>query len=61
MKNAWITWITVHSRTRRGACTAEELKKLDVVLNFEYNRVRKKLTTEQRDSMTKGQRSWLKS
>jgi uncharacterized protein YecT (DUF1311 family) len=42
------------------ACTTEKLKKLDVVFNSEYNRVRKKLTTEQRDSMTKGQRSWLK-
>ena len=43
-----------------AACAAQELKRQDVTLNAEYNKLRKALTAEQKEALTKAQKSWLK-
>jgi uncharacterized protein YecT (DUF1311 family) len=42
------------------ACARDELKNIDAILNSEYSRARKQLTSEQQTSMIKAQRAWLK-
>lgn len=46
--------------TQWASCAQQEVKRQDTILNIEYNKLRKKLSPDQRDSLTKGQRSWLK-
>ena len=43
-----------------AACAAQELKRQDVTLNAEYTRLRKALSAEQKEALTKAQKSWLK-
>lgn len=43
-----------------AACAAQELKRQDATLNAEYNKLRKALTAEQKEALTKAQKSWLK-
>lgn len=43
-----------------AACAAQELKRQDVTLNAEYTKLRKALTAEQKEALTKAQKSWLK-
>ena len=43
-----------------ASCSEQELKRQDVILNAEYNKLRKNLSAEQRALLTKGQKSWLK-
>ena len=42
------------------ACAEKELKLQDGTLNAEYNKLRKNLSPEQKEFLTKGQRAWLK-
>jgi len=41
------------------ACNEQELKRQDVILNAAYSKLRAGLSPEQREALTKGQRSWL--
>ncbi len=43
-----------------AACAAQELKRQDATLNAEYTKLRKALTAEQKEALTKAQKSWLK-
>ena len=43
-----------------AACAAQELKRQDATLNAEYNKLRKALPAEQKEALTKAQKSWLK-
>lgn len=43
-----------------AACAAQELKRQDATLNAEYNKLRKALSAEQKEALTKAQKSWLK-
>ena len=43
-----------------AACAAQELKRQDVTLNAEDKKLRKALTAEQKEALTKAQKSWLK-
>ena len=42
------------------ACAEKELKLQDGTLNAEYNKLRKNLSSEQKEFLTRGQRAWLK-
>lgn len=42
------------------SCAEQEIKRQDVALNAEYNKLRKALTAEQKEALTKAQRAWLK-
>lgn len=42
-----------------AACAAQEMARQDVILNTEYNKLRKTLSNEQKQSLTSGQKSWL--
>ena len=41
------------------ACAEQEIKRQDVVLNAEYNKLRTPMEAEQKALLTKAQRSWL--
>lgn len=45
-----------------ASCSEQELKRQDVILNAEYNKLRKNLSAEQRALLTRGkkEKSWLK-
>lgn len=43
-----------------ASCAAEEIGRQDVTLNVEYNRMRKSLARDQRELLTKAQKTWLK-
>lgn len=45
--------------TQFSACAEKELKLIDRTLNTEYIKLRKNLSPEQKDFLTKGQRAWL--
>ena len=42
-----------------AACAEQEIKRQDITLNTEYNKLRKSLSAEQKEALTKGQRAWL--
>ncbi|MGO4998307.1 lysozyme inhibitor LprI family protein [Oceanisphaera sp. W20_SRM_FM3] len=42
-----------------AACAEQELQRQDVILNAEYNKLRKTLSAEQKQSLTTAQKSWL--
>jgi uncharacterized protein YecT (DUF1311 family) len=46
--------------TQFSACAEKELKLQDRTLNIEYNKLRKNLSPEQKEALTKGQKAWLK-
>ena len=46
--------------TQWASCGEQEYKLQDATLNSEYNKLRKTLSPEQRELLTKGQKSWLK-
>ena len=46
--------------TQWAACAAQEMKRQDVALNAEYNKLRNALALEQRDLLVKAQRAWLR-
>ncbi len=46
--------------TQWASCNGQELKLQDITLNSEYAKLRKNLSPEQRELLTKGQKSWLK-
>ena len=46
--------------TQWASCGEQELKLQDDTLNSEYTKLRKSLSPEQRELLTKGQKSWLK-
>ena len=43
-----------------ASCAADEIKRQDVILNSEYKKLKNSLSPEQRESLTKAQKSWLK-
>lgn len=43
-----------------AACAADEIKRQDVILNSEYKKLKSSLSAEQKDLLTKAQKSWLK-
>lgn len=43
-----------------ASCSDQEIKRQDVTLNTAYSTLKKSLSAEQKDSLTKAQRSWLK-
>ncbi|MFB6404519.1 lysozyme inhibitor LprI family protein, partial [Pseudomonas putida] len=55
-------WSNLNARrhSQWAACAAQELKRQDVTLNAEYTRLRKALSAEQKEALTKAQKSWLK-
>ena len=46
--------------TQWATCNEQELKLQDATLNSEYTKLRKSLSPDQRELLTKGQKSWLK-
>ena len=43
-----------------ASCAEHEIKRQDATLNTEYNKLRKSLSADQKESLTKAQRAWLK-
>lgn len=43
-----------------ASCAEQEIKRQDAILNTEYNKLKKSLSTEQKESLTKAQKAWLK-
>jgi len=43
-----------------AACSAQEIKRQDVILNVEYNKLKSLLSSEQKAALITGQKSWLK-
>ena len=44
----------------RAACMTQEIKRQDVVLNAEYQQLKRKLKPDQRELLVKAQRTWVK-
>ena len=47
-------------KTQWLACSSQEIKRQDAVLNAEYTRLKNALAPEQRAALIKAQRSWLR-
>ena len=43
-----------------ASCANQEYKRLDAVLNAEYNALRGRVSVEQKDQLTKAQKAWLR-
>lgn len=51
--------LAAFKNSQRSECAAQEIRRQDVILNAEYNKVRLAMAPEQKALMVRAQRAWL--